>query len=95
MTMTTTAALHRQPARRDAAWLRKRMRGIGARRIELQAAQRQIQDDTTTLLVQAHGVIGVTESARLLKIARSHAYQVLREQRGDGDDDRGVPGGSA
>ena len=77
--MTATLSERSDPVR-----LRQRMRGIGLRREELQAAQQRVHRDIGTVLEDAHGVIGVAESARLLGIARSHAYQVLRE-RGEGD----------
>lgn len=69
----------------DPARLRQRMRGIGVRREEIAQAQRRVNRDTGTVLHDARGVIGVAESARLLGIARSYAYTVLRE-RGEGDD---------
>lgn len=69
------------------------MRGIGVRREEIARAQQRVSQDIGTVLHDARGVIGVAESARLLGIARSYAYMVLRE-RGEGDD-RPARGGCA
>jgi hypothetical protein len=59
--------------------VRVKLRELGERRERLRVQRGQLAEDTAAALLEAYGLIPVTEAASLCRVARSTAYVLSRK----------------
>lgn len=65
---------------KDGIEVRRKLKRLGTRREQLRKSSEKLQGDTRRVLVEAQGVVPVTECASLLKLERTTIYQVYRKK---------------